>query len=349
MTKVNGIPIVSIGDLSRGDKGAAKKVLEAFVRFGLVFISGTKLTPGFMEQFYRQWLPFARRPLDEIKYLIRPDIAFQRGFSPPNTERAIAAGGQPDYKVNYFAGVSDAEQRLKWPMLFEPNVWPSDLPNFGGEYLAINDSCGEVAYYVISALELALGLTQGSISLLATRGPHIGRAIYYLPLDEAEASEGRIWAENHTDFNMVTVLPPSRFVQGDEFIAKAPDDRVGLYLKTRDGKEVSGIAPQGCITVQLGQQLEIILGGRALATEHGVRAPSTPGIGRSSFAYFHHMGVGCELAPFPEFEAEAGGRYNPPKQVGAYDFMTLYQIGLLTLDQLIGLLGYPNQVRVGRG
>lgn len=349
MAKANEIPIVSIDNLSRGDKGAAKKVLEAFVRFGLVFISGTRLTPGYMEQFYRQWLSFARRPLDEIKYLIRPDIAFQRGFSPPNTERAIAAGGQPDYKVNYFAGVSDAEQRLKWPMLFEPNVWPSDLANFGDVYLDINNNCRDVAYYVINALEQELGLAQGSIYLLTARGPHIGRAIYYLPLGEAEAIEGHIWAENHTDFNTVTVLPPSKFVRGDEFITKAPDDRVGLYLKTRDGEEVSGIAPPGCITVQLGQQLEIILGGRALATEHGVRAPSTPGIGRASFAYFHHMGVECELAPFPEFEAEAGERYNPPKQVGAYDYMTLYQIGLLTLDQLIGLLGYPNQVRVGRG
>ena len=77
--------------------------------------------------------------------------------------------------------------------------------------------------------------------------------------------------------------------------------------------ESAGGAPKGAIVIQVGQQLEILTGGRLLATPHVVTAPSQPGFTRCSAAHFVHMHAHELVRPLPEFASrEAVTSYAPP-------------------------------------
>ena len=84
----------------------------------------------------------------------------------------------------------------------------------------------------------------------------------YLELSEDQLGKGILWGEEHTDFNLLTLLPGGCFFR-DGQRGQAPDDGGGLFLRTPptasnpSGALVRGKAPEGCVVAQVGQQLEV--------------------------------------------------------------------------------------------
>jgi hypothetical protein len=109
---------------------------------------------------------------------------------------------------------------------------------------------------------------------------------------------------------------------------------------------VRGTAPAGCIVAQVGQQLEILTGGRFLATPHVITAPHTPGWSRLSAAHFVHLHSHQTVFPLPPFRTpEAVRAYAPPVLAGTYSIKTLVDIGLAPPSAL-GKLGYRHYDRL---
>jgi isopenicillin N synthase-like dioxygenase len=128
--------------------------------------------------------------------------------------------------------------------------------------------------------------------------------------------------------------------------APKPDDKSGLFLRTRAGDQVRGRPPEGCIVAQIGQQLEILTGGRFVATPHVITAPGVAGWARDSAAHFVHANPNRILYPLKPFLGPDERRnYGPPVLAGTYALKTLVDIGLAP-KSTIEKLGYRHYDRL---
>ena len=177
------------------------------------------------------------------------------------------------------------------------------------------------------------------------------RALRYLELTEEQLGAQVLWGEEHTDFNLITLLPGGRFY--DESGTRcSPTGEFGLYLRTRgtasrpEGVRVRGSAPPGTIIAQVGQQLEILSGGRFLATPHEVVPPPYMGLTRCAVAHFIHLHPHQIVRPLPSLaDPELLAKYRPPVLAGTYGLKTLVDIGLAPRSALEGL-GYSQYERL---
>lgn len=351
------IPVVDLLDLASHDSAANQRATEglarAFGEFGLVYVKSHGIDMPTLERFYDRFLAFTARPTEEKARYGRPDIWYQRGWTPPNTEKAVIAGGQPDFKECWFAAPEplDPMARQQYPQIYADNLWPDDEV-FEATMLAVGHQLHRVGLALLRGCAQSLGLPPYSFEAMVHGGPHVTRALKYLPLTEAQLGTGILWGEEHTDFNLLTLLPGGRFIAPNGQRTGRPDEQSGLYLRTRpnaehpQGQMVRGLAPDGCLVAQVGQELEILTGGRFLATPHVIRAPLTAGYTRMAMAHFIHVHAHQVLQPLEPFRsADAIRSYSPPVLAGTYGLKTLVDIGLAPKEAL-DQLGYRHYDRL---
>ncbi|MBL8788219.1 MAG: isopenicillin N synthase family oxygenase [Deltaproteobacteria bacterium] len=352
------IPIVDLADLASHDTvandRAAHGLREGFGRFGLVYVRAHGIDPHALDAFYDAFLGFTAQPESEKQKVARPDIWFQRGWTPPNTERAIIAGGQPDFKECYFAAPEplDPLARQQYPEIYAENIWPEGDDAFRQRMLVIGHQLHRVGLALLRGCAQALGLAPYLFEELVHGGPHVTRALRYLPLTPDQLGTGILWGEEHTDFNLLTLLPGGRFLDPQGKRCARPDDQSGLYLRTRPSPEhpqgvmLRGFAPEGCLVAQVGQELEILTGGTFLATPHVIKAPLTAGYERLATAHFIHVHAHKVLQPLEPFLTDAAvAAYSPPVLAGTYGTKTLVDIGLAGPSAL-QQLGYRHYDRL---
>ncbi|MEZ4232221.1 MAG: 2-oxoglutarate and iron-dependent oxygenase domain-containing protein [Polyangiaceae bacterium] len=353
------IPTLNLGDL-RGDGAARERaraaISEAFGTFGLIYISGHGVDMDDVHRLYDEFLRFTAQEAVAKERMSSGDIWYQRGWTPPNTEKAVIAGGQPDFKECYFAAPveTDPECEIQYPEIYAENRWPEGFDEFARLYLDVGKQVHGVGEQLLEGCAVALGLDHDAFASRIQGGPHVFRLLRYLPLNQAQVDQGILWGEEHTDFNLVTLLPGGRFHDPSGERCPRPDQGSGLYLRTRpsaehpDGMLIKGTPPAGCLVAQVGQQLEILSGGRFLATPHVITAPRTPGYSRCSAAHFVHLHSYQILKPLDECASEEAIRaYAPPVLAGTYSIKTLVDIGLAPQEALTKL-GYRHYGRLAR-
>jgi isopenicillin N synthase-like dioxygenase len=353
------IPTVDLLDLSSGDPArlaqASAALREAFGVYGLVYLKNHGIDGAALDAFYDAFRAFVARPEAAKRPYGRADLWYQRGWTPPNTEVAVASGGQPDFKECYFAAPLpvDPATAAQYPEIHPENIWPEDAPEgFQEGYLRLGKGLHEAGLALLRGAALALDLPENTFARMLEGGPHVTRVLNYLPLGPEQVNTGIVWGEEHTDFNLLTLLPGGRFYDPQGKAAGRPDDKSGLSLRTRAsaehprGQRVRGLAPPGCIVAQVGQQLEILTGGAFLATPHVVTAPGVPGWTRLSSAHFMHLQSNQILFPLQKFHTpEAIRNYAPPVLAGTYAIKTLVDIGLAPASAL-DKLGYRHYDRL---
>ena len=352
------IPTLDFDDLRSSDEGARSRAEEAiltgFGDYGLLYLKNHRCSDA--GPLYDRFFRFTSRPLAEKEKYNRGDIWYQRGWTPPNTERAVVAGGQPDFKECWFNAPHEIDPASKnaYPEICADNVWPEDDDEFERRHTQLGRELHEAGLELLQGAARALQLEEKTFSSPTQGAPHVFRLLRYLALDQAQIDAKVLWGEEHTDFNLVTLLPGGRFHAPDGSVAAAPDQGSGLYLRTRpteehpQGRPIRGSAPSGCIVAQVGQELEILTGGRFLATPHVVTAPKTPGWSRMSGAHFIHLHGDTTLFPLPPFQSKAAIReYRPPVLAGTYSLKTLVDIGLAPPSALDSL-GYRHYDRLAR-
>ncbi|HJK92976.1 MAG TPA: 2-oxoglutarate and iron-dependent oxygenase domain-containing protein [Polyangiaceae bacterium LLY-WYZ-15_(1-7)] len=352
------IPVVDLEDVKSGDAARQAQAAEALRtglgEFGLIYIRNHGVDTERLERFYDTFVELLARPQTEKETWARADVWYQRGWTPPNTEQAVVAGGQPDFKECYFVAPIALDERVKlmFPEIYAENSWPKDADEWREDYLALGGQVHEVGMTVLRACAAALDLPEDAFSTLTKGAPHVTRALRYLPLDEEQVGTDILWGEEHTDFNLLTLLPGGRFYDPSGARAERPDPTSGLYLRTRPteahpkGTMVHGKPPAGCIVAQVGQQLEILTGGTYQATPHVITPPKAVGWTRTALAHFIHVHSEEKLFPFERFVNEETIRaYGPPVLAGTYGLKTLVDIGLAPKDAL-EKLGYRHYDRL---
>ncbi len=346
------IPIVDLEDLQSPRQAAASRAADAlregFGEYGLVYIRNHGIETDRLESFYQTFLEVTDRPTEEKQTWGGASIWYQRGWTPPDTERAVAAGGQPDFKECYFAAPEplDAEAAVQYPQIYASNVWPEGAEQFRDRYMDIGHTLHEIGLQLLRGSARALNLEPYRFEAAVYGGPHVTRALRYLPLSQEQVDAKVLWGEEHTDFNLLTLLPGGRFLDQDSQFCPRPAGDSGLYLRTRAtddepaGRLLAGKPPEGCIVAQVGQELEILTGGEFLATPHVIKAPEQPGFSRVSMAHFIHLNAREVLTPLAPFRNESTlASYSPPVLAGTYGLKTLVDIGLAPPEAL-SQLGY---------
>lgn len=354
----HSIPLVDLADLSsprvERRSQACEAIIDAFGTLGLVYIRNHGIEPADLTAFYDAFLEFTDRDSAEKAKLGGESIWYQRGWTPPETEKAVIAGGQPDFKECYFAAPEplDPVAREAYPEIYADNVWPENGDTFRRRYLAIGHQLHEIGLSLLRGAAQALELEPYRFEVAVHGGPHVTRSLRYLPLNEDQVDTDIVWGEEHTDFNLLTILPGGRFLDPDGNYCERPDSDCGLYLRTRPtpehprGEFVQGKPPEGCIVAQVGQELEILTGGKFLATPHVIHPPKKAGYSRVSMAHFVHVHAGQVLEPLPPFlSPESRAAYAPPVLAGTYGTKTLVDIGLAPKSAL-GSMGYRHYDRL---
>jgi isopenicillin N synthase-like dioxygenase len=219
--------------------------------------------------------------------------------------------------------------------------------------LDVGHQLHQLGLLLLRACEGALDVPPGSLVEPTRGGAHVTPTLKYLPLTAEQASRRprALWGEEHTDFNVLTLLPGGCFYR-DGARGDRPRDGGGLFLRTRPtaehpaGQKVSGRPPEGCVVAQVGQQLEVMSAGRFLATPHGIVAPDEPGWVRTSVAHFVHLNGRERVEPLPALLGAADG-YGPPVLAGTYAMKTLVDIGLAP-PRVLQQLGYRHYDRLNR-
>ena len=351
------IPTIDLAVLN-GDTPAAQQAAQALIdglsTFGLVYVSGHGIDAPLLEGFYAEFIDFTGEPDADKRALGGEDIWHQRGWTPPSTEKAVVAGGQPDFKECYFAAPIpvDAACIDEYPEIFAPNVWPPNRPTFEALYMQLGRSLHAVGAALLEGVERGMDLARGELLGRIEGGSHVTRALRYLPLNAEQIEQKVVWGEEHTDFNLLTILPGGRFYDPQGAQCASPDPSAGLYLRSRPttenpaGERVRGTPPKGCIVVQVGQQLEILTGGRLLATPHVITAPKFEDYTRCSMAHFIHLHPLQLLRPLAPFATDAArAAYRPSVLAGTYSLKTLVDIGLAPRTAL-AQLGYRHYNRL---
>lgn len=351
------IPTVDLADFRSNDpariEAASSAVREAFGTYGLAYVKGHGVDPATVTHVYDEFRAFTRRPEAEKQRFARADLWFQRGWTPPNTEVAVGSG-QPDFKECYFVAPYDSDPALErqYPELYPPNVWPDGSDVFRAEYIRLGRALHEAGAELLRGAARALGLAPDTFTKLCEGGAHVTRVLHYLALRPEQVDTGVLWGEEHTDFNLLTLLPGGRFLDPAGNVAPKPDDKSGLFLRTRGtpenpgGVQVRGRPPEGCVVAQIGQQLEILTGGEFVATPHVITAPGVAGWTRDSCAHFMHANANSVLYPLEPFQSDAARKaYGPPVLAGTYAIKTLADIGLAP-KSAIDKLGYRHYDRL---
>lgn len=346
------IPTVDLAELVHPERDvrrrAAEQIREGFGTYGLVYLANHGVDFEARDRLFERFVELTERSPDAKEPLNRGDIWFQRGWTPPNTERAVVAGGQPDFKECYFAAPvpTDPALGIEYPEVYADNVWPEDLEGFEADYLTLGQQLHEAGLSLLGGVALALEMPSRTFERKVEGGAHVFRLLRYLPVDAEQLAAGVLWGEEHTDFNLLTLLPGGRFHDADGAPCERPDETSGLYLRTRGGDKVRGVAPEGCIVAQVGQQLEILTGGELLATPHVITPPAVPGYTRVSGAHFLHLHAHQMVFPMERFRTdETLEAYRPPVLAGTYAIKTLVDIGLAPPSALEGL-GYRHYARL---
>lgn len=230
------VPIIDLEKLQAGEPEQLKALAYGLGELGLIHIQNHQINQEQLNQFYQKFDQFCSKPTAEKEKLSQASIWFQRGWTPPDTEKAVLAGGQPDFKECYFVAPESLDPILQaeYPQIFADNIWPDDIKEtaFDKSYLEIGQRLHQIGLHLLEGTALALGLPKTQFTDIVKGGAHVTRALHYLPLKESQLNLGIRWGEEHTDFNLLTLLPGGRFYYKDG-TPYQPKGVSGLYLRAR--------------------------------------------------------------------------------------------------------------------
>jgi isopenicillin N synthase-like dioxygenase len=191
--------------------------------------------------------------------------------------------------------------RQQFPHFMPANLWPRlELPDLEHQCKRLGCVMNEVTILLaqrIDALEYGVKIADEMRSSLMS----MARMLYYFPISQAEASDCGAkadgWIGWHNDSGFLTALTPDFYFQHStgQIVPNPEPETAGLWIAARNGELHRISVPRDCMAIQCGESVQVVTGGKLVATPHCVRPPvKTAGVSRCSMPVF--VGVG---ATFP--------------------------------------------------
>eukprot|EP00605_Chrysophyceae_sp_TOSAG23-4_P002409 GSChrysophyteH1.ASY1.ANO1.2667.1 assembled CDS len=239
----------------------------------------------------------------------RPEVAFQVGVTPSNTERPK---NYLDPKWRFFWRIGPTPKETKFPALNAAPVVPPEIP----EWTGVMDNWGtkmiDALFVLAEMAAVGFGMKDDTFTSMMQCGSHL-----LAPTGSdfnTYGTEGKVLAGYHYDLNFLTIHGKSRFP--------------GLSVWSRAGEKLSVAIPDGCLLVQAGKQIEYATGGHCMAGFHEVvcnkktiatiesKKKKGESLWRVSSTLFGHLQSDHVLKPLGPFDTPEARKQYPPKLVG---------------------------------
>lgn len=284
------IPLVVINypDLLDETTDISGDILNAFGADGLGVLAIRNIPDW--EILVAKTLPIAHKlvnlPESTLKSLEHSDSLFNSGWSFGKEK----LGEKPDMNKAsyYFNPLSDdprPETRELYPWALPANRWPeAELPEFQKMCKKLGRMMHAVTVHVARRIDkMGLGASISEEMELSLKAK--GRMLYYFPVeDETE------WIGWHNDSGFLTALTPDMYFEhcSGKQVDNPEPEKAGLWVAARNGELQRLDIPSDCMAVQCGECMQILTGGRLVATPHSVRPPSknSRGISRATLPVF---------------------------------------------------------------
>ena len=259
------LPLIDLSDAAR----STTEIERACREIGFMNIVGHGIAPVVIANVRQAVVDYFGLALAE-KNRNRITRDNYRGFIPIGFFSANSGAGGSDnyegYKLHFEVALDDPIRTAC--DLYGPNIWPASPPELRRHLLVYWQECDRVAHTLLGALADILG-TPKTAFLQLFEMPLTNMTLLHYPPQAPDSSGYGI--HPHKDTDALTIL--------------APDPVGGLQVKCRgDDAWIAASPPDGALTVNLGDLLELWSGGYLVSTPHKV--VNTSGKERFSFPYF---------------------------------------------------------------
>ena len=279
---------VDLVAFERGDRDRRDAVVDGVMlslATGFVYVAHD-LGAGVIDEAYGQLEAFFRLPQERKDRCIVAGAHGETGYTPMMTETA-AISDIPDLKemLNWGEPAPPGHPlRQRYPHRYGPPALPEDdLPGVTEVLLGFHASVLDIQRRVLRVIAAGIGIHEDFFDTMLVHGSTLTRAIHYPSMSTAPG-EGFMWAAEHGDINLITMLPR----------ATAP----GLQVRTDRGW-VDAMPPGGSAIINTGMMLDHLTNGVIGAGIHRVVAAEGQTGDRYSVVQFAHPTPWTILTPLP--------------------------------------------------
>lgn len=288
MTDTLPLSIVDISGLASDEAtdriAVARALDDACRRSGFLYLRGVQIDAAPGERLLRTARRYFAQDMAAKMACYIGHSSNHSGYVPAGEEEF--GGGTRDLKEAYDVNNDYLSETGRRPLL-GPNLWPN-LPGFRDDISAYYRHMTAVGRQLFGAFALALELDEDHFAPQLRHPPNQLRLIHY-PL--APAAEDRPGIGAHTDYECFTLL----------FATAA-----GLQVMDRAGAWIDVPLVEGAMVMNIGDMMELMSGGRWLATTHRVKKVAEE---RYSFPMFFTCDYDHVVAPLVPPHGER--RYAP--------------------------------------
>jgi isopenicillin N synthase-like dioxygenase len=267
------IPVIDVAALLGGDPDAparvGREILDASERIGFFYVANHGVPHAVLDAAVAQSLAFFRRPAEEkLQVRVSPR---HRGFIPVG-EAKMYPGARIDLKESFVWGLDVADTDtdiVEGRTLLAPNRWPAFQPGLRDALCAHFDACHAIAWPLMRAFAVALGIDPAHFVRHIGRPVSRGSSVWYPP-QPAAAHDEQFGVAPHTDYGCLT------------FVYQA--DVGGLEVFGRERTWVEAPPIDGTFVVNVGDLLARWTNDRFRSTPH--RVVNRSGRERLSIAMF---------------------------------------------------------------
>ncbi|MBX9924639.1 MAG: hypothetical protein K2Y01_11080 [Rhabdochlamydiaceae bacterium] len=246
------IPVVDMNDFYKPEtkQKFIDQMAKAMHEVGFFAVRNPHVNAQTLINAYDASKEFFSKPISLKQEIFDPSLNGQRGYVPGETAQGFQ---QKDCKEFLHIGKKN-------------NLWPSwmDLHNPLNKLLAALDEHG---YVLQKAMALAIGEEEDYFVRMTTSGECLLRSLHY----PAGPVPGTVWAAQHTDIDLFTILP------------MATEEGLQVF---HQGQWIDVKVPEDAFIVNCGDKLQNLTNGYFKSSLH--RVVAKPHTERYSIVYFIH-------------------------------------------------------------
>ncbi|MEX2202296.1 MAG: 2OG-Fe(II) oxygenase family protein [Dongiaceae bacterium] len=304
------IPVVDIGPMFGPDRAGrlavAKELRRCCSEVGFMYIKNHGVREERMICAREQMAEYFHRPLE---YKLQHDIMHaqrHRGFvrygglyadvsaKPDHQEAFEVALELPENDPDYLAG----------NMIYGPNIWPEDMPDFRKHIYAYYDEILSLGRVMFRAFALALDLEETWFEPLIDKPMGQLRLIYYPP-QEGPIDPQRIGIGAHSDYECFTIL--------------WQDGTGGLQVQNIAGEWIEATPVPGTFIINIGDMMARWTNGLFSSTPH--RVINRSGKERYSMPFFYGASYDTVASCVPSLLKPGEKPKFPPTKCGYWTEM----------------------------
>ena len=280
------IPILDLEEFHAPDtREKFLKELEAALHdVGFFALINTSVDPEVLDKGYAATERFFAQNLEEKMKICNPAFNGQRGYV---LSESAKGEKHKDFKEFLHIGRELPPSKLNEVKGY-PNLWPQTF-DLKGPMISLYKALDEEMQSLQEAFALLVGKPADYFSKMTREGNCLLRSVHY----PATPPKGHIWAAEHTDIDLFTILPRAT--------------AQGLQVKNSEGQWIDVKVPDGAFIINAGDMLENVSNGLFRSAVHRV-VDGGRNEERYSIVFYVHARGRDDLSPLEYCIQKTGGR-----------------------------------------